>query len=233
MKRIQIIAVSALLAQATICWASEGILTYTPNDTTVVTGFAGNGIAGWSFQPTTAISVTSLGVFDDVITGQSPLTVGLWTQTGSLLASATVTSSDPLVNQTVYQSITPVTLTAGVTYLLGAYSLDGSVYIPVVNPPGGSVMTSPEIQLGAAIWSTNGISTFPDTTVGPPGSAILAPNFEFSDVPEPSVEAFSAVGGAILVWQGVRRTQKRRNGKQFCLGTEEPEVLARRLLRPR
>jgi hypothetical protein len=145
-----------------------------------------------------------------VITSQSPLTVGLWAQDGTLLASATVTSSDPLVNQSVYQSITPVSLTAGATYYLGAYSLNGSFFMDVETPPGGSAMTSPEIILGNSVWSTNGISTFPDTIVGPSGSAILAPNFEYT-VPEPSVEAFLGLsGGAILVWQQARRTKKRR-----------------------
>ena len=204
MKTLKVLTALALLVPATICSASEGILTYSINDVGTI-----DGTAGWSFKPTTGISVTSLGVFQDVITSQSPLTVGLWAQNGTLLASATVTSSDPQFDLSVYQSITPVTLTAGLTYYLGAYSASGSIFdAPAENPPGGSATTSPEIQLGTAVWATNGVSTFPNTVVGPPGSAILVPNFEFSTVPEPAVGALLVLGGSILGWEGLRRNRK-------------------------
>lgn len=203
MKTLQTLTALALLVSATVCSATEGILTYSVNDA----GFI-DGTVGWSFQPTTGISVTSLGVFQDVITNQSPLTVGLWAQNGTLLASATVTSADPLLNQTLYQSITPVDLTAGDTYYLGAYSATGNIFTPYEIPPGGSAITSPGIQLGAAVWATNGVA-FPGTVVGPSGSAFLAPNFQYS-VPEPSVAALLAIGGSVLARQGVRRMRNRR-----------------------
>jgi hypothetical protein len=201
MKTLKALTALALLVPATICSASEGIFTYTVNNFGTI-----NGTVGWDFRPTTDISVTSLGIFQEAMGSQSPLTVGLWDQNGSLLASASVTSSDPLFNQTLYQSITPVTLTSGTLYFLGAYSDTGLISTPYEVPPGGSATTSPEIRLGGAVWNTNGVA-FPSDPVGPPGSAFLAPNFQYT-VPEPTVAALLVLGSSVVAWQGVRRIKK-------------------------
>ena len=188
----QKLLVLALLTVAARASANEGILTFSSGG---VVGYV-DGTAGWSFEPLTAISVTSLGCFDYVLTSnnQLPLSVGLWNQSGTLLTSTTVTTSDPLFDQSRYQSITPVTLTAGQTYYLGAYSSAGSIVFDAeTSSLGGFATTSPQIQLGMAALSTNGFS-FPNTLQGDPGSALLAPNFQFSSVPEPSFVALAILG---------------------------------------
>lgn len=196
--------VSVLLGVAATCSAYEGILTYSSAG---LVGYV-DGTAGWSFEPLTDISVTSLGCFDYVLTSnnQLPLSVGLWNQSGTLLTSTTVTSSDPLFNQSRYQSITPVTLMAGQTYYLGAYSSAGSIVFDAeTSSLGGFATTSPQIQLGMAALSTNGFS-FPNTLQGDPGSALLAPNFQFSSVPEPSMAALGILGlGGFLKRKKVAR----------------------------
>src|ERR1700722_17603554 len=75
---------------------------------------------GWTFQPTTDIDVTALGAFDYIVPTTGVLDVGLWDATGTLLASGTVSATSTSINQSLYQSITPVTLTAGQTYYLAA-----------------------------------------------------------------------------------------------------------------
>src|SRR5215470_11768968 len=103
----------ALLFLASASKATEGILSYVGSDGGFVVG-----TAGWTFQPLTPISVTSLGCFDYILNAnsQSPMSVGLWADNGTLLASNSVTASSPLVDQSRYEPITPVTLTPGLTY---------------------------------------------------------------------------------------------------------------------
>src|SRR4051812_22841725 len=94
---------SAMLLSDSMSLAGEAV-------TSFVVGLGGyaNGTAGWTFQPAIAISVTSLGCFDYIASGQSPIYVGLWGSDGSLLASNTITASSPLFDITRYEPITPV-----------------------------------------------------------------------------------------------------------------------------
>jgi len=194
-KIFQLFSVAFLLTCTFVCSGNEGILTFSG------TGGYVNGTAGWSFDPTVNISVTSLGASDVSTFGSSPLLVGLWDQSGSLLASTTVSSNDPIVNLTHYDSITPVTLTAGQTYYLGAYAVNGGTTVVVGEDPpgiGGFATTSSQIQLLTAVLSTNSGFSFPNTIAGDPGSALFGPNFQFTVVPEPSIAALAIVGGSAL-----------------------------------
>ena len=90
---------------------------------------------GYSFRVNQNISARALGAYDfngdGFDFGQSH-EAGLWKSDGTLLASATVSSSDPLVGHFRYKSITPVTLLAGNDYVVGAqmnndtFAFDGS-----------------------------------------------------------------------------------------------------------
>src|SRR4051794_39543468 len=77
---------------------------------------------GFSFTPASNVVVTALGVWD-ASTGD-PLTqshqVGIWTAGGTLLASGTVPANGPLTGSWRYVSISPVTLTAGQSYIVGS-----------------------------------------------------------------------------------------------------------------
>ena len=142
---------------------------------------------GWMFQSQTDINVTALGAFNDVLHNSGNLEIGIWNSSGDLLTSSLValtgTSSD-----SVYQSVTPVMLTAGQTYYLGAYSPSQTVYFYVVGPDSdthGYAIMSPEIQLGGLAFNTNSVFAFPSSTEGQPSDAVVMPNFQFQAVPEP------------------------------------------------
>lgn len=155
---------------------------------------------GWTFQPTANIDVTALGAFSYVLQNPGNLEIGLWNASGTLLASSTI-SVTGISGTTVYQSITPLMLLAGQTYYLGACSPTASLYFYVVGPDsdsGGSATMSPEIQLGIAAYNTGSSFAFPGTTTGNPGDAIIAPNFQFQVVPEPSVSCLLSSVTVIL-----------------------------------
>ena len=165
---------------------------------------------GWTFQPQTDINVMALGAFDDVLYNSGNLEIGIWNSSGDLLTSSLValtgTSSD-----SVYQSVTPVMLTAGQTYYLGAYSPSQTVYFYVVGPDSdthGYAIMSPEIQLGGLAFNTNSVFAFPSSTEGQPGDAVVMPNFQFQVVPEPSTVCL--LGGGAMVLLTMRRKSNRQ-----------------------
>ncbi|MBX3112611.1 MAG: hypothetical protein KF857_11435 [Fimbriimonadaceae bacterium] len=65
------------------------------------------------------IQVTELAV-EVQATGQAPREVGLFDSTGTLVAQATIASTDTLANGYYWKAITPVTLTAGQQFYVGA-----------------------------------------------------------------------------------------------------------------
>jgi len=187
-----------LFVRATTSQASEGIVSYVASDGGYVFG-----TAGWTFQPLESISVTSLGGFDYILNAQNqtPISIGLWADDGSLLASNSVTATSLLVNQSRYEPITPVLLTQGLTYHLGAYYPAAGVTVLLAAAPGngGSVLTSFDIQLGTAVVNTTGFA-FPNAPQGGSGSAFLVPNFQFTVVPEPSPAGLLLFAGLIAAW---------------------------------
>lgn len=170
---------------------------YAPTDE----GFA-RGTAGWTFQPSTNVSVTALGCFDYILTNQpGPVSVGLWAADGTLLASGTVTTNSELTGQARYEPVNPVELLTDETYYLGAFASAGAMIIQAFAPGNGPgyVNMAPEIQLGTAVNSTNAGFTFPQTLGGPPDSAIFAPNFQFRDGILPPVLTIAVSGNDVLV----------------------------------
>jgi len=169
------------------------------------------GTAGWTFSPTANISVTALGVFDYIFTtpNEGPISVGLWNANGSLLSSSLVASNSVLLNSTRYESITPTFLSAGLTYYIGAYAPAGTLLLSGVDPTmDGPVTMSPEIQLGMAVADPNAYG-WPTTSVGGPGSTLLAPNFQFVDaVPEPAGGGLFILGAALLAKNRMKRPTK-------------------------
>ena len=207
---------AALLLPASTSKSAEGVLSYVSFDGG---GFV-VGTAGWTFKPLTPISVTSLGCFDYILNGanpQTPMSIGLWADNGSLLAWRSVTSTDLLVNQTRYAPITPVSLTPGLTYHIGGYNPNqrrgthwrapsgARSFFAATPTDGGSVSTSPEIQLGTAAVNFSGFAS-PTSASAPawgPGAAYLLPNFLYT-VPEPCSVALLFLGGLVAAWRRTR-----------------------------
>jgi len=178
------------------------VVSNSPNFTPVYSEI--NGPVGWTFQPTTDISVTALGVFDGL---PANLKVGLWNSSGVLLASSTITASATSFNQSLYETITPVALSASQTYYVAAFSPSGAFQAltlsPNLAPPDGMAIMSPDIQLGMVASENNGVFQFPDMVEGPADSAIIAANFEFEPVPEPAT--FALIGAGSLALLAARR----------------------------
>lgn len=81
------------------------------------------------------IQVTDLAI-EVQQTGQAPREVGLFDSTGTLLALASIAETDTLVNGYYYKAITPVTLTAGQQFYVGALhgTGAGSEYVNDTRP---------------------------------------------------------------------------------------------------
>jgi hypothetical protein len=178
-----------------------------------ITGYVGGstavnvfGTGGWTFQVSSGLSVTELGCFTNVVGSQGTIQVGLWSNGGGLLASNSITTASSLVNQTYYDSITPVALVPGQTYRIGAYSASGSILLTEVGPGlGGSFTPSADVNPGAGARADGGF-VFPGTT-DVSGSMFLGPNFIYNrNVPEPSAWALFGLGLlGLATWQKAGR----------------------------
>jgi hypothetical protein len=147
---------------------------------------------GWSFTTKTAIDVTALGfynasldggnnTFQNGICGATFGEVGIFNSSGTLLASAQVTSADPVVGFFNYASISTLVLAAGQTY-------------DIIAVTGNADYTGHQRIRGQSRhhFPPNGVLTFPNATEGitaADGGALFGPNFEktpVSAVPEPT-----------------------------------------------
>jgi len=89
-----------------------------------------NWTMGFEFTPSQSMTVAELGVLDlnhnGVMDGSIAIPVGLWTSTGTLLASATVPGNATLSGNSFFATISPVQLNAGTRYVIGAAYSSGS-----------------------------------------------------------------------------------------------------------
>jgi len=171
----------------------EAVLNYSNSPSSGVV----SGTAGWSFTPQISIEVTHLGCLDYVVTPQGPVDIGLWTDTGTALASAFVYATNNLVDVTRYVAISPIFLNGGTTYVIGVYSPSGSLLLDPVGPGfGGGVTLSASLTLGGSAYGSGGF-VFPNNP-GANGTMILGPNFRYDAVPEPSALALLALAGFFL-----------------------------------
>ena len=166
---------------------------------------------GYDFTPSTPLSVTDLGYYDNGNDGLAANhNVGIYVVSNqALVASALVLTNDTLhINQYWYHSISAVTLNAGVTYRAVAVTTSGEgwAYNPFegVNP---KPTPNPNLVLGNTGYyvGSNGNLIFPESTNG---KWFAVANFlSASPVPEPSA-ALLGLGGLLLI----RRKTKRCNG---------------------
>lgn len=120
------IALSLIPAQA-----QTAALDFTGGDPT---NFVGSGVGGWTFSITSSsVTIDALGVWDEYADGlfESHM-VGLWDQTGSLIAFTTVSNdnSAPLAStssdgQWLFTDIVPLSLGPG-DYTIGMQALNDS-----------------------------------------------------------------------------------------------------------
>jgi len=150
-----------------------------------------NATLGYEFTANTSnVEVNALGA----LTGGTEQ-VGLWTESGTLLASATVTPADPVSNGFEWASITPVVLTAGQSYVVGAQS--GTYEFSY-----SSAIVDPRITYDQDRWNHVGTGfSIPNSSdvgqglISPPFTGFLGGNVSLSSVPEPSTFALLGLGG--------------------------------------
>jgi hypothetical protein len=159
---------------------------------------------GFQFQLSATRVVDGLG-FLEVDNGlQEGHKVGLWTESGTLLASTTVTNASTLIPSAtawipgwLVQSITPVTLTPGVYRIAALYEHDMDAFAPHVT----DLILDPALTiLNEAHAVTNGSSTLvfpgdPHYTTYPNG--LYGPTLTFapSTVPEPATFGLLSLAG--------------------------------------
>ena len=201
--------VIALLASAAGAWA-QGTAEAIPDYTASVVGPV-NSTAGWTFEATANLTATELGCFTNVFAKNTDVTtvqVGLWAPDGSLLASSTVTPASTLVNESLYEAITPVVLSPGLVYHIGVFfPPDGNLSLDAALS--GSYSNSPDISVRGTALAGPGAGFVSPVEMTPLDGAIYAgPNFQFQEggVPEPASGLLLGFGALLLI---VRRVTRR------------------------
>lgn len=214
---------TAMFSRArTVALVATLALASTVASAAAVTSFSGGGnflgidgsdqTVGWQFTVASPVdlTVTSLGFWDS--TPADPLgqshQVGIWTGDGSsLLGSVTVLTTSALSGAFRYEDVTPFTLTAGESYLIGAAI--SSPFSDVYTVP-ATVTTDANITLtGSARNGTSAGFSAPTTVTA--GNGRIGPNFEFTvgqvgQVPEPSALLITLTGLGLMA--AVRRPKR-------------------------
>ncbi len=154
---------------------------------------------GLVFTPNFTFMVDALGFYDGLgVTGSEE--VALYDSTGDLLASTTVTLGGTLVNNYLFQSITPVTLTAGDTYTVDAFvATNGWTFGPVGTVNGVTFSNDSFLYSSALAFPTN---------TGGGGPVYYGPNFEIvgANIPEPGSFSLLLIAAALASFVYFRKT---------------------------
>ena len=179
------------------------------NPTGPFQSYNGSGeVDGFAFTATSGVDVTGLGIFagPSLTLPAGNFNVGLWTDSGTLLASAIVTSGDPSQDSFYFHSITPTLLTAGQSYVVGAQMGGG-----LLTYYGGAFTMADGLSFTGNRWDVSGTLAMPtsyDGVLNDPG--YLGGNLLVgSATPEPSSTGLMVLGLFAVVAGVVGRPRKR------------------------
>jgi hypothetical protein len=198
-----LIACLLLLGAAEAGAESFGIETVTS-----VNSAASSNARGYRFRPEANIEVTALGMYDvgadglGVVDGYD---VHLWTDAGTLLASARVPpgTASPLQSGFRFESIASVFLTAGSIYRLSVDLGDDAAGSEFLYNPSAMTTNANFTILQSSGTAVAGLTDFGlqgpnDAFPTSPNVAPIGPNLLFNVVPEPGSGLLLALGLAVL-----------------------------------
>lgn len=170
---------------------------------------------GWQFNLATTRDVTSLGIFDIGSNGLiDSHQVGIWTTSGTLLASALVTNASTAVASTsssgrwMFTALGSVLTLGPGSYIIGAdYVTSSDQVMTTVS----SLFGNPDVTFlnGRFASPETPAFDFPNSSFNTTGGH-FGPNFQLASttVPEPSSLALIALGGSVLALVRRRRQTK-------------------------
>jgi hypothetical protein len=166
---------------------------------------------GWTFTPTSNITVTDIGWWDHNLDGLvEDHDVAFWEDgTMTLMGGGTVDGTATLDGEFMYVSLgVPINLLAGTTYVIGG-SNDLEDYTYSVT----GLTTGADITYGQNRYEFGSSLTYPSLTFGPSEPGYFGPNFKYSltgaAVPEPGTYAMGA-GMGLAALLSFRRKRARK-----------------------
>jgi len=170
---------------------------------------------GDTFTPTANITVTALGFYD--VSGGGLIdshNVGIFNSAGTLLSDATVPSGTggTLVDSFRYESISPLSLTAGDTYTLAGLVLTEDDTVGYSTPAGVTIGPGISVSADPAVYVFAGGPTVADPTLtGISATFYIGPNFEYQSSAVGAPDAGSWI--SILLAGGFLASLRRRIGR--------------------
>lgn len=192
-----LLILAASTSNATVMYTSTGGI----SDANI--GF----VIGMEFTPSVDIRVIDLGVFDGGSDGaglQGDTQVGLWTNSGTLLASTTVLTTDVLDTGFRFSSITPIVLDALDTFVVGALYGNGAGDKLFGSAPTAASQIS--LGTGTRFISSNSLA-FPSFTSAFNFRTTANLRFEQTQIPVPPSILLIGLGLAVLGYQRSRVTK--------------------------
>ena len=195
MSKTKLLAAILLLCFTVSYGRADTIIT-NPGPGTVANS-AGNNTLGFDFTVGAApLLVTALGLWDFNQDGfANPHTVGLWDNSGKLLGSVLISPGtiDPISNQFRYATlVTPVTLLAGTTYVLGASYLQNDADADILNFSGDQATFDPAVAAGNGRGAAGSGFAFPSQNDG--FGSFVGPDAQFTFVSSGVPDTGSTLG---------------------------------------
>jgi len=162
--------------------------------------YGNNATVGWVFSSSQNLVINSLGALlaASILQSSDSISVGLWSADGTLLRSAVIGLNNSVaINGNLYQSISPLSITAGNTYVIAAGSIGSFGFADLPD----SQAQLPLNYLGVAAETGNGFSLptiYPTSNVA---NQIYGATFLFQSVPEPAPLGLTAIGGLWFAWR--------------------------------